>query len=256
MSSFTLFQPVDSGLHRLHPLTKLAISGLNLIVAVALPDPWWALGYFFLVMLPLAFWGRLGKHFLLTCAKLIWPFVLSLFLIQGFFTHGERILFTLGPLSMKMEGIDLAFNYAARILQGLGAATLLMFVTRPDHLMQALTESGFPYQLGYIIVTTMQIIPRFQAKAEMILSAQQSRGLETQGTVVHRARMLLPLVAPLIMGSIIDIDERAIALEARAFNYPTTKTSFHVLDDSHVQARTRWALLVLTVLSPLLRIFG
>lgn len=212
--------------------------------------------YYLLVMAPLALWGRMAKRFFFTCAKIIWPFMLSLFPIQGFFGEGATVLFQIGRFSLKLEGILLASDYTVRILVGIGAAMMLMFVTRPDHLMQALSERGFPYKLGYIVVTTMQIIPRFQAKAQMILNAQRSRGLETGGSLLHRARMLFPLVGPLILGSIIDIDERAIALEARAFNHPGPKTSLYFLVDKPSQKIIRRILLGLMIAIVLLRVWG
>jgi len=239
VKEISLFFPGETGLHSLHPLTKAAITGFSLIVAAVMPLYWMVAIYFALVLLPLALWGRIGKRFLATCAKVIWPFMLSLFPIQGFFAPGHTVLFEIGQFTYTIEGMLLAMDYTVRILVGISAALLLMFVTRPDHLMQALVERGVPHQLGYIVVTTLQIIPRFQAKAQMILNAQRSRGLETEGSLTHRLRMLLPLVGPLILGSIIDIDERAVALEARAFNFASVKTHLYSLHDSRMQVRLR-----------------
>ncbi len=256
MTSLTLFRPGKSGLHRLHPLTKLSISGFCLIASITLPDPWMVAGLYFFLMVPLAAWGGMARRFLIACVQFIGPFMLSLFPIQGFFGRGTTILFEIGRFSLKQEGLLLAADYTVRILAGLGAAMLLMFVTRPDHLMQALSERGFPRSLGYIVVTTLQILPRFQEKTQMILNAQRARGLETEGHLLHRARRLLPLVGPLIMGSIIDIDERAIALEARLFNHPGPKTSLHPLVDSRAQRITRSTLSGLIVLLVLWRLLG
>ncbi len=255
MRNTSLFQPGDSGLHRLHPLTKLAIAGVSMVAAATLPNTWLVFAYYFVVLLPLAIWGRLGKRFLLTCVKIIWPFMLSLFPIQGFFGNGTTVIYQLGRFTLKLEGVLTAADYTARILLGIGAAMLLMFVTRPDHLMQGLKERGFSYKLGYIVVTTLQIIPRFQDKAQMILNAQRSRGLETEGSMLHRGRMLFPLISPLILGSIIDIDERAIALEARAFNHPGEKTHLFKLTDSGAQKNLRWMLLAAMAILIILRVW-
>ncbi len=214
-----------------------------LTVAATVKETWLVAVFYFLVMVPLAAFGGVAGRFLINCAKIIFPFMISLFPIQGFFGEGTTILWQIGHFTLKQEGILTAADYLARILVGIGAALLLMYVTRPDHLMQALTEKGIPYQLGYIVVTSMQIIPRFQNKAQMILNAQRSRGLETAGNLPHRVRMLFPLVGPLILGSIIDIEERAIALEARAFNNPAHKTSFRLLEDTVKQRGLRWILL-------------
>ena len=169
MRAPTLYLHRDSGLHALHPLTKLSLAGFFLVAAGTLPNLWLVLGVFVVGLVPLAAWGKVFKPFLKSSTLLIWPFALSLFLIQGFFTPGENILLTIGPLALKAEGIWLAAKFTARILVWLGAATLLMIVTRPDMLMLALIERGLPRQIAYIILTSLQIVPRFQGKAQVIL---------------------------------------------------------------------------------------
>ena len=51
---------------------------------------------------------------------------------------------------------------------------------------------------------------------------------------------MIPLVGPLILGSIVDLEERAMALEARAFGRKGPKTSLLVLADSGWQRAARW----------------
>jgi energy-coupling factor transport system permease protein len=128
-----------------------------------------------------------------------------------------------------------------------GSFLLLTFTTRPDSLMLALSRHGVPNSITYIILSTMQIVPRFQAKANTILDAQRSRGLETEGSLLVRFRALLPLIQPLLLGSIVDIEERAIALEVRAFGRGGPKTSLLVLQDTNVQRVARWLLLLVSL---------
>jgi hypothetical protein len=107
-------------------------------------------------------------------------------------------------------------------------------------------QRGAPKALTYIVLATLQIAPRFQAKANTILDAQRARGLETEGGLGRRIRALLPLVVPLVLGSIIDIEERAMSLEARAFSREGKKTSLLILPDSVIQKVARIALLFAT----------
>jgi len=244
----TFYLDRDSGLHALHPLTKLALAGLFMVSAAALPNMGLVLGVYALGLLPVAAWGKVLKPFLKSSVLLVWPFALSLLLIQGFFTQGEHILFHLGPLAFKAEGVWLAARFTARLLVWLGSATLLMIVTRPDALMLALVERGLPRQIAYIVLTSLQIIPRFQAKAQIIIDAQRSRGLETEGTLIHRLRMLMPLVVPLILSSILELDERAMALEARAFSRQGPRTSLTRLEDTTLQAFLRRAMFALSLI--------
>lgn len=101
----------------------------------------------------------------------------------------------------------------------------------------------------------MQIIPRFQHKANTILDAQRSRGLETEGSFLIRTRALLPLVFPLLLGSIVDIEERAIALEVRAFGRSGPKTSLLVLHDTNRQRLIRRLLILVSLGVIALRIY-
>mgnify|MGYP000553137410 CR=1 FL=1 len=52
-----------------------------------------------------------------------------------------------------------------------------------------------------------------------------------KGNLLQRLRSMLPLVEPLVLGSIIDVDERAIALEARGFSSDRPKTFFRIVGD-------------------------
>ena len=57
-----------------------------------------------------------------------------------------------------------------------------------------------------------------------IMDAQRSRGLETDGNLITRAKSFLPLISPVVMSSLINTRERAIALEIRGFEAGQKKT--------------------------------
>jgi energy-coupling factor transport system permease protein len=213
---------------------------LCLGAAFGFPSPYWVLAFYIIVTMGLAAWGKILKSVLSLNLKLIAPFFLSLFIIQGFFFGGDNVLFQFGNFHYTLEGARVAFDYTVRILQAIGGMTVFIASTRPDHLMLALQEKGLPHQAMYLVVTTMQIIPQFQTKAQDILNAQQARGLETQGNTLEKLRSLFPLIGPMILGSLIDIDERAIALESRAFSRSGSKTSLTVLSDTTWQRYIRW----------------
>ncbi len=243
-AAFSLYAPRASGLHRLFPLTNLALTGFFLVCSLALPGVWTSYLVFLVGLLPLAVWGRLPVLFLSRVGKVVLPFAISLLLVQGFFWGGGTPLFFLGPLSLKLEGLVFAARSTGRILLVVGSFVLFSTTTRPDALMTALAARGLSARLSYIVLATLQIVPRFQAKASAILDAQQARGLELQTSFLGRVRALLPLVVPLILGSLVEIEDRAIALEARAFSRPGPRTSLLVLEDKLWERRARLGLVV------------
>jgi energy-coupling factor transport system permease protein len=249
MTASTIYVERDSGLHRLNPLTALALVGFSLAAGLALPGVLTPYVVFGLVVAPLAAWGRILRRLLSTAFKIVLPFAVSVFLIQGlFWTNGTPVV-NLGPLSLKREGLVFAVHSTGRILVVVGSFLLVSLTVRPDKLMIALQQRGIPNALTYIILTTIQIIPHFRDKANTILDAQRSRGLETEGNLRKRMRALAPLTVPLVLGSIVDIEERAIALEARAFSRRGPKTSLMILSDSRVQQVVRWLLVAGIVLA-------
>ena len=245
--ALSLFVPHSSGVHRLHPLTKLTITGCLLVAGLVLPGAWTTYALFGLVLLPLALWGQVWKDLLRLSWRVALPFAISVFLIQGFLWPKGTPLFYVGPFSLKSEGLTFALASTGRILIVVSSFIWFALTTRPDTLMTALAQRGLPANLAYTIVATIQIVPRFQARAATIIDAQRSRGLETEGNMLRRARAVVPLVVPLILSSLVDVEERALAIEARAFNRPGPKTSLAEIAEARWEPALRWALLMAAV---------
>ncbi|MFN8494032.1 MAG: energy-coupling factor transporter transmembrane component T [Caldilineaceae bacterium] len=244
----SLYIDRDSPLHQLNPLTKLVLSFSLVLIGFLGPGYWLPTFLFVVILIPLSFWGNIGNEFLLRTVRLILPLVLFLFVMQSlFYPGGKTVLWHVWIVSIKGESIQFAYLTATRILNMVGAFLLLLLSTHPGALMTDLTRRGLPPALTYILVSTLQIIPQMRNKANTIIDAQRSRGLETQGSVRARIGALLPLVGPLVFGSLVDVEERAIAIEARAFKAKRVKTSLREVPDSPLQRQVRWGLGLLTL---------
>jgi energy-coupling factor transporter transmembrane protein EcfT len=79
--------------------------------------------------------------------------------------------------------------------------------------------------------------------------------LDTESTFLKRAGSVLPLVGPLVFGSLVEVEERAIAIEARGFTSKKVKTSLHEIPDSGLDQVIRWGLVILVVISIALNIW-
>jgi len=86
-------------------------------------------------------------------------------------------------------------------------------------------------------------------KAGRILEAQQARGLPASGSPSARVRAVVPLLGPLIIGSLIDVRERSLALEARGFSSGAARTAYRIVATTPTDVTvTRLALLALAIL--------
>src|SRR5664280_1813483 len=78
------------------------------------------------------------------------------------------------------------------------------------------------------------------SRAVEIVEAQRARGLDTEGSVRRRIRGIVPLAGPMVFGVLSEVEERTVALEARAFSAPARRTVMRVLPDDGAQRVLRW----------------
>jgi energy-coupling factor transport system permease protein len=226
----SIYSPGDSLLHRLHPLTKLAAAGLILIATYLLPGALTPLALFCVVLI-LTLVGNVTGSILFTVLKLLLPVTLSLFLIQGILfppAGATSLPWSLGPIKLTYEGLLFAYLISIRLLADL---------------VSALTERGLPRSIAYILLVSLQIVPDMTARASAILEAQRSRGLETERGF-FKVRAIVPLLGPLVVGALVDVEERAMALESRAYTAPGPKTSLRELVDTPAQRVVRWLIVL------------
>ena len=81
-------------------------------------------------------------------------------------------------------------------------------------------------------------------RAAAITAAQRARGLDTEGSLLARLRGILPIAGPVVLGSIGEVEERTMALEARAFSRPGRRTLLWHPPDSGLQRAARWAMVL------------
>ncbi|HNA87873.1 MAG TPA: energy-coupling factor transporter transmembrane component T [Anaerolineales bacterium] len=240
----------DSFLHRLNPLTKIVVILTIILLSFTFPNYWTPHLLLIIAILPLSLIGKVFREFSITALRLIIPTAGFLFLMQAFFQPiGETVIFKFYFLDMTLESVMFAFRNAMRIVVMVSGFTIFLLTTHPSELMSDLTRRGLPGQFAYVIISTLQILPQMQAKAQTIISAQRSRGLDTESSFLKRAGSLIPLIGPLVFGSLVEVEERAIAIEARGFTSKQVKTSLHEIPDTASEKTLRLGLLALIVIS-------
>src|SRR5215213_4534760 len=246
----------NSALHRLNPLTKIILA-LSIII-ISFISPWYWVSPLLLIVfiVPLCFIGRVSKEFFSTALRLILPAAGFIFIMQALFQPvGQIVIFKFWFLDITRESLLFAFRISTRIAVMISAFTLLLMTTHPSELMSDLTRRGLPPQFAYVIISSLQILPQMQSKAQTIIAAQRSRGLDTESSFLRRAGSLVPLVGPLVFGSLVEVEERAIAIEARGFTSTRVKTSLHEVPDSSADRVIRWILVLLVIVTLALRLW-
>jgi energy-coupling factor transport system permease protein len=173
------------------------------------------------------------------------PIAISALLVNLFFyPGGEQVLLRLGPLTATAEGLAFAIEILVRIAAISGAITLFYLTTRPAELVLDLEARGVPARLAFVANASVQTVPAMADRAQAIISAQRARALDTEGSLRRRVTGIVPLAGPVVLGSISEVEERSMALEARAFTRPGRRSLLWHPPDSGAQFAFRWALLV------------
>ena len=249
--------PGPTAVHRLNPLTKATLATTTSVAAVVLggvvgPVVLVAL----LVLVPAAAAGVLGR-LLRTALLLALPIAVSAVLVNVFFfPDGETVLLRLGPITATAEGLRFALEILVRILAISGAVTLFYLTTKPSDLVLDLERRGVDPRVAFVANASVQTVPAMVERAAQITAAQRARGLDTEASPWRRVRGIVPIVGPVILGSISEVEERTMALEARAFTRPGRRTLLWSPPDRRVESLARWALVAGTAALVVLRLTG
>lgn len=222
----SLYAPGSSWVHRLDPVSKLLLSGVLLALTFILADLRLNAALLALALAVLISGGALRRAWPVFAGVSV--LALSFFVIQGL-VHpaNERVAFALGPVAFYVEGLTVGLRLALRLFNILSATLIVVLLTAPQELVESLSRRGLPSRFAYVILAVLQILPLMAERTGSILDAQRSRGLETEGSLVARARAFIPLLAPLVVSSLADTEMRALALEVRGFGSGAKASYLH-----------------------------
>jgi energy-coupling factor transport system permease protein len=252
-----LDRPGPSAYHRLNPLTKATLATVTAIAAVVVGG---LIGPALLLAVAVvgpAIAARVVGPLARLSLLLALPIALSALLVNVFFfPGGETVLLRIGPITATAEGLAFALEVLARLMTISGAVTLFYLTTRASDLVVDLERRGISPRVAFVANASVQTVPAMVERAAQITAAQRARGLDTEGSIWRRLRGVVPIVGPVILGSIAEVEERTMALEARGFGRPGRRTLLRAPADSTTQAITRWSLIIGLVALAAARIAG
>ena len=250
-------RPGPSPYHRLNPLTKATLATVTAIAAVVLGGLAGPIVLVSLAVVVPAVVAGVIRRLIRTALLLALPIAVSAFLVNLFFFPGaETVLLRIGPVTATAEGLGFALEILVRILAISGAVTLFYLTTRPADLVVDLERRGVSPRVGFVANASVQTVPAMVERAQQITAAQRARGLDTEGSIWRRIRGVVPIVGPVILGSLAEVEERTMALEARGFTRPGRRTLLWTPRDTTAEAIARWSLLLGLVALIVVRITG
>ena len=236
ISDITLgqFFPGNSPIHKLDPRTKILLA-IAYIVAVFLADSPVAFLFLILFSVVIVLISRISMRVILRAIRPILFILIFTALSSLLMTVGEdEPLVSFWIIRIYTEGIYRAVLMGIRvILLIIGSSVLLTYTTSPIALTDGIESLLSPLKLFHIPVhifammmsIALRFIPTLIEETEKIMNAQKSRGADfTTGSIVKRAKALIPLLVPLVISAFKRADELATAMECRCYRGDKKRT--------------------------------
>ncbi len=209
-----------------------------------------------LTILPAAVIAGVAGRLVRVSLLLTLPIAISVVLVSVFTRAGENVLFTIGPFDATVEGVDFAGQTLVRLFAISMAIGLFGITTDPRAFVFDLERRGLSPRFAFVAAATLEAVPSMLERAGVIQAAQRARGLDTEGSVRARLRGIMPLVGPVILSSLTEVEERSLALEVRAFGRPGRRHLLWRVPDSTTQFVLRAAILAALLVAVVLRLTG
>ncbi len=215
--------PGDTPVHRLDPRSKLILV-IIYIVALFQAKTW--SGYVLITLVTLGCM-RLSKIRPATMFRGVKPMLFIIVLtalLNIFYTAGTPVR---PGWIITWEGIARAVQMVLRIVLLISGTFLLTYTTSPidltdglEHLLNPLKKLHVPvHEMTIMMSMALRFIPTLISETDRIMSAQKARGADFEtGSLVSRARALLPILVPLFVSAFKRADELAVAMESRCYH--------------------------------------
>ncbi len=154
-------------------------------------------------------------------------------------TNMPAVLVELGFIKIYLEGIINALLIIIRIVLLIMASTVfLTYTTTPLALTDALERLLSPlkklrvpvHEFSMMMTIALRFIPTLIDETKKIINAQTARGADfSSGSLISRAKALIPILIPLFVSSFRRADELATAMECRCYTGGEGRTRMNVL---------------------------
>lgn len=230
MKSISLGQyyPADSLIHRLDGRTKILLATI-IIISVFFCKSLVSFAFLLALTFTIVLISKIPLKVVFRSLRAIVFILIFTFVINIFLTKGEsQPLVKWWIFTIYSEGIWNALFIAVRILcLILSSSVLISFTTTPIQLTYAIESLLSPlnkikvpvHDFAMMMSIVLRFIPALSEETEKIMTAQKARGADFEsGSLISRAKALIPILIPLFVSAFRRSDELATAMECRCYH--------------------------------------
>lgn len=230
--------PGNSVIHRLDPRTKLILLVVY-IVALFTAVNWVSYGVMAAFLIFVVKISTIPPKSIVRGMKPLVMILVFTGVLNLFFTVGEgEPLVDFWIFTIYKDGLIRAVLMVVRILLLISGTFLLTYTTSPisltdglESLMNPLKAIRVPvHELSMMMCIALRFIPTLIEETDKIMSAQKARGADFEsGTLMEKAKALVPILVPLFISAFRRADELATAMECRCYQGGEGRTKMKLL---------------------------
>lgn len=237
------FFPGDTVVHRLDPRTKLILV-IVYIVALFSAESFVSYALVLVTLCGIVAASKIKPKVLLRSMKPLLFIICLTALLNLFYTQGEPLV-KIWFLTITKEGLRSAIFMVLRISMLISGTFMLTYTTSPialtdglEQLLNPLKKIKLPvHELAMMMCIALRFIPTLIEETDKIMSAQKARGADFEtGSLLHRAKALIPILVPLFISSFRRADELAVAMECRCYHGGEGRTRLKQLRYGRIDA--------------------
>lgn len=225
MRKFLEYVPGTSFIHRMNPVAKLACALLISVACFCTTNLAFIAAIIVIDAALAASCGMVREA--LGLARAVAAFSVLLALIALLTTPSGAVLVELPWGYVGTGSLMAALLIVMRLVACAVPLFLVMYVTKLTDLANAMVKIvRVPYRYAFTFTSAVHFIPVFMNDMAGIMEAQTARGVQFDGGIVRRIRLMVPLCVPLLVSSVRKTNSAAIAAEVRGFNIRTRESGY------------------------------
>lgn len=229
--------PGKSFVHSLDARDKLCLT-FAFIVMIFVCKNFFSLAVMLLLAVLVTALSRIPVRTILKSVRPIIPIIILTSVLQLYYNGKGEVLFEYWKFRLTTGGIYTAVFMAVRICTLILVSSLLTYTTSPTLLTDAIERLFSPlkllkvniHTLAMMMTIALRFIPTLIDEIDRIMSAQKARGADFEtGSLIKRAKALIPIFVPLFVSSFKRAYELAFAMECRCYRGGEGRTRMRVM---------------------------
>lgn len=234
------YYPARSPLHKLDPRMKIILAIIYIVSSFLCKNIFsfvlLLLSSFALVLISTIPMRTVFRSIKAIVFVMVFTAILNIFWTKG---SEESLLFSWKFINIYSDGLYNALFIVIRIIcMIVGSCMFLTYTTTPIQLTDGLESLLSPlkkikvpvHEFAMMMTIALRFIPTIVEETGKIMSAQKARGADfTSGSLIKRAKALIPVLIPLFISAFRRAGELATAMTCRCYRGGEGRTKLHVL---------------------------